>query len=663
MNSKKKLRHKEYYGLQELFDGLYSKSLEGQKFYKLIHLITSEENIRLAYRNIKKNTGSKTRGTDGLTINYISKLSIEEVVGKIRSMFDYYFPSPVRRMWIEKDNGKMRPLGIPTMWDRLFQQCILQILEPICEAKFYKHSYGFRPNRSTKHAIARVMYLVSRAKFYHCVDIDIKGFFDNVDHGKLLKQMWTIGIKDKKLLSIMSAMLKAEIKGEGIPTKGTPQGGILSPLLSNIVLNELDWWIASQWELFPARSRRGKTKGLPYDNINKFRALRKASNLKEIFIVRYADDFKILCKTATQAKLISAAVKKFLWKRLKLECSEDKSKVVNLKKKSSEFLGLELKAVWKRKRSVDKYLTTKKGGKKKANPKRIKTTNRERKKNGNSAEYKELWSISSVMSVKSIHKAKRKIKDAIKMLQKRPTRQTVANYNSVIHGIQNYYKMATLITKNLSEINFHCRKSLNCRLKQKWIDGNRTHMDKHQTERFKGYAWVIKEIQGKVLSPIYAQKHVSPMNFSQDINNYTIEGRNSIYKNLERINSVTLHHVMRSYIPSRSIEYNDNRISKFISQNGKCAITKMELGKHDWECHHIMPFRKTADDSYQNLLILCSDIHKLVRIKDIIKIRRIVETYSLTEQQIDKINALRKYEAVPLINLNVLYEKPNSPVA
>ena len=92
------------------------------------------------------------------------------------------------------------------------------------------------------------------------VDIDIKGFFDNVNHSKLLKQIWTLGIRDKKLMCIISTMLKAEIKGIGIPEKGTPQGGILSPLLSNIVLNELDWWIASQWEFFPLEENKRKNK-------------------------------------------------------------------------------------------------------------------------------------------------------------------------------------------------------------------------------------------------------------------------------------------------------------------------------------------------------------------------------------------------------------------
>ena len=183
--------------MQKQFDTLYSSSANGQNFYDLIDLMQSSENIRLAYRNIKKNTGSKTAGFDGQTIEDIKRLSLEVVVSTIQKMFAHYCPQAVRRVFIPKANGKTRPLGIPTIWDRLFQQCILQVLEPICEARFYKHSYGFRPNRSTHHAKARFETLINRACLYHCVDVDIKGFFDNVNHAKLLKQMWTIGIRDK----------------------------------------------------------------------------------------------------------------------------------------------------------------------------------------------------------------------------------------------------------------------------------------------------------------------------------------------------------------------------------------------------------------------------------------------------------------------------------
>lgn len=298
VKTNKTLRHSEYYDMTETFDRLYEASQNQQIFVDIMSVIMSDENIMLAYRNIKKNKGSNTKGTDKQSIQNIELMSEKEFVQKIKDMFRCYKPKPVKRVNIPKPNGKLRPLGIPTIWDRIIQQCILQVLEPICEAKFHNNSYGFRPNRSAHHAIAQCYRLMNQSKLQYVVDIDIKSFFDNVNHAKLIRQMWTMGIHDKHLLGIIRAMLHAPIilpdgKIEH-PKKGTPQGGILSPLLSNIVLNELDWWIASQREEIPTKSksarvldRRDKGKGI--DKGNKYKELRK-SNLKEIYIVRYADD-------------------------------------------------------------------------------------------------------------------------------------------------------------------------------------------------------------------------------------------------------------------------------------------------------------------------------------------------------------------------------------
>lgn len=307
--SNSSLRHNEYYGQQNILDELYQQSLKGAKFKKLYEKIIDESNILLAYRNIKANIGSTTKGTDDKTINDIATMKNGQVIIMVQERLIRYEPQLIRRVEIPKSNGKIRPLGIPTISDRLIQQCILQILEPICEAKFHNHSFGFRPNRSTQHAKATMDRMINLQKLHFVVDIDIKGFFDNVDHGKLLKQMWTMGIQDKKLLCIISAMLKAKIEGVGIPSKGTCQGGILSPLLSNIVLNELDWWISNQWESF-------KTK-YPYSrNDTRMIKMRKTSKLKECYIIRYADDFKIMCHTRNEAERIFIAVKRWLKRKI-----------------------------------------------------------------------------------------------------------------------------------------------------------------------------------------------------------------------------------------------------------------------------------------------------------------------------------------------------------
>jgi RNA-directed DNA polymerase len=338
------LRYWDYYNMTDTFTDLHQRAKNKEKFHYLYDIITSRNNILLAYRTIKSNKGSKTPGTDGKTILDIEKRTENELIEEIQKQLKNYRPKKVRRKLIEKDNGKMRPLGIPCILDRIIQQCFKQVLEPIAEAHFYNHSYGFRPLRSTHHAMARVQFLVNHSKLHYVVDIDIKGFFDNINHTLLVKQLWNLGVQDRQVIACISKMLKAEVDGEGIPTKGSPQGGLLSPLISNIALNELDQWVANQWELFPLhksfKTREGEL------------LAKKRTHLKEGYLVRYADDFKILCRDWKTAEKWYHAVKLFLKERLKLDISPEKSKIINLRKHESAFLGFTIRANRKGKKRV-----------------------------------------------------------------------------------------------------------------------------------------------------------------------------------------------------------------------------------------------------------------------------------------------------------------------
>jgi len=338
------LRYWDYYEMTEIFTDLYEKSLRHQTFSHLFDVIISRENILLAYRTIKSNKGSGTPGTDKNTINDIKTWSEEKLLMKVRRQLENYRPKKVRRKWIDKGNGKYRPLGIPCILDRIIQQGFKQVLEPIAEARFYNHSYGFRPLRSAHHAMARVQQLINLSHFHFVVDVDIKGFFDHINHRLLIKQLWNIGIQDRKVLACIAKMLKAEIDGEGVPTQGVPQGGLLSTLLANIVLNDLDQWVAGQWEFFPLSK--------PYQSKGGERQTKKRTNLKEGYLVRYADDFKILCKDGKTAQKWYHAVRLYLKDRLKLDISPEKSQVANLRKRESEFLGFTIRADKKRKKRV-----------------------------------------------------------------------------------------------------------------------------------------------------------------------------------------------------------------------------------------------------------------------------------------------------------------------
>lgn len=602
IKKKQKLRNNEYYNTQEVQDKLYQESCKGKVFKGLMTLICAEENILLAYRNIKRNTGSNTKGTDGMTIRDIESLVPQVVVNTVRTMLSDYKPGIVRRVFIPKPNGDLRPLGIPTMWDRLVQQSIKQVLEPICEAKFYKHSYGFRPNRSTKHAIAKSMLFVNFNKLHYVVDIDIKGFFDNVNHGKLLKQMWHLGIQDKQLICIISKMLKAEIEGEELSTKGTPQGGILSPLLSNIVLNELDWWISSQWENmktdFPYKSYKIRDGVKTYDQTNKIAALKRTS-LKECYIVRYADDFKVFCRDYESAQKFFIAIKQWLKERLSLEVSADKSKVTNLRKNYTEFLGIKLKAVPKRNKYVSK----------------------------------------SHMTDKAINKTIESLKDSIKNIQQNPTVEQVNKFNSQLLGKHTYYNMATHISEDFGKINFLVSKSLYNRLhkfsKYQGVRG-KTYMKFYGDYNVKTYF-----IRGTPIFPIAGVKTNPPMSFSQHTCNYTEQGRLKIHKEQQCVDNKILRYLMENPVRAQSVEYNDNRQSLYTAQRGCCYVTGKPLKIYDMECHHKIPREKGGTDVYSNLILLNYNVHKLVHATVEDTVNKYMINLNLDEKALIKLNALR----------------------
>jgi group II intron reverse transcriptase/maturase len=600
---KQKLRNNEYYGLQQTFDELHKKAVDGCIFNDLMRFITSEDNIFLAYRNIKHNKGSKTKGSDGRTIEHYKEWSEAKFVRYFKDKLSNYQPKSVRRVEIPKDwqPGKTRPLGIPCMDDRIIQQCILQVLEPICEAKFHKHSYGFRPNRATSHAIARASYLMWKNQLHYVVDIDIKSFFDTVNHGKLLKQLWHMGIQDKNLLSIIGRILKSEITGIGIPDKGVPQGGIISPLLSNVVLNELDWWLSNQWET--------KTTKYPYtQSDNRQTALRRASNLKEFFFVRYADDFKILCRDYKVAQRIFIATKQWLKERLGLEISPEKSKITNVRKGKTEFLGFALFV----KKKKGKFVT------------------------------------SSNISEKAKKTMQMKLKDQIKAIQKDKKPNQVNKLNAMIMGMHNYYNTATMCSQDFGEINFIVNKSLKNRLKvsTKKVKG-RSKIPETEPVVSKAYLKFYGDYEGKprtiagiTIFPIYGCKFKIPLKFTQEFNKYTIHGRQLIHDKLRNVNSL-IQYLLNCKEYDKSVEYNDNRISLMAAQNGKCAITGEHLTIGNMHCHHKKPKALGGKDDYFNLMWVRLDVHMLIHATKPDTINKYLSVLNLDEKALKKVNSLR----------------------
>ena len=260
---------------------------------ELLEKVLDDNNLFEAYKQVYKNKGAS--GVDGITVDelgYYMYLHKEEIKEQIRNR--KYKPSPVRRVYIPKDNGDKRGLGIPTVIDRVIQQAIVQVLSPIYEQQFSETSYGFRPNRSCEMAIIKLLEYFNDG-YTWIVDIDLQKFFDTVCHDKLISIIMKT-VHDGELVSLIRKYLVSGVMENGIvsPTKvGTPQGGNLSPLLSNIMLNELD--------------KELEKRGLRF--------------------TRYADDCIIVVQSEKAANRVMESITKFIEKKLGLKVNVEKSKV------------------------------------------------------------------------------------------------------------------------------------------------------------------------------------------------------------------------------------------------------------------------------------------------------------------------------------------------
>lgn len=353
-------------------------------FERLYRNLYNPEFYLEAYAKIYPNKGSNTKGITEDTIDGMSLKRIERLIETLRDQT--YHPKPVRRTYIPKKNGKLRPLGIPTFEDKLVQETVRRILESIYEPQFSSHSHGFRPDRSCHTALKEIRNTFTGTRWF--IEGDIKGFFDHIDH-HILITLLRKRIRDEKLINLIWKFLRAGYVEEWAFHKtysGTPQGGIISPLLSNIYLHELDKYV----ERYASRYNKGekRTHNLVYHNLASKINHRKGKNRKEWAVlsdeekrkrlkelkglykelqshdskdlfdpnyrrmkyVRYADDFIIgVIGSKSEAEQIKRELTNFLASELNLELSAEKTLITH-SKRNARFLGYDIRVVrdWQR---------------------------------------------------------------------------------------------------------------------------------------------------------------------------------------------------------------------------------------------------------------------------------------------------------------------------
>ena len=552
----------------------------------LVEIMSAESTILTAIHNIKSNKGSKTPGVDGKKMQEdILELSYDRVISLVQNKFKNYKSNLIRRVYIPKKNkNEKRPLGIPSILDRIVQECIRLILDPIAEAQFHEHSYGFRSYRDAKHAKARIEFLLKYTKYRWVIEGDISKFFDKVNHRRMLEILWDLGVRDRRLLMIIKEMLKAGIFNEIIINDmGTPQGGILSPLLANCYLNKLDQFVNKQWW-------KKKTKTAYAQDKNRLKALSKRSNLKPAYIVRYADDWVIITNSKINAEKWKWKVKEFLKDNLKLELSEEKTKITNVRRNPIKFLGFELKVV-----------TNKKYPQSKPDMNQFKSKIKQIQRNMNYLRYH--YQDKDIL----IHE--------------------INLINSQIRGIINYYNCCSCINAVVRKYQDSLKVTAYTKLRQwnpKWIPANEVNN--------------LTSVHSKYTSQIPSIKYkemwigVTGLNFATLERNmmknqmetmYTNDGREIRKINTNkiplRVRADELLSDRRSYliIQSKGTNYNFeyflNRAYAFNRDKGKCKVCNKPLDKYNMHTHHINnKLNINKLNKVNNLASVCNVCHKII---------------------------------------------------
>ena len=548
----------------------------------LHEMVYEPNNVALAVRQLSKGKGKAAKGIDGTNYATLEEYSIVELAEIVKDRLMNKKMDYVRRSHIPKGKtGKMHPIGICSIWDKLTEKCITLVIEPYCETKFVDSSFGFREQVSPHNALAKVK--IQSMTMPYVLSLDLQDYFGTIDPDTAYREFWHIGIKDQIILNYIYRFIKKGYMENMVKVehpRGAEQGSIIGPLISNVYLHRFDVWLKEQGDCWHDKDVA------KFHNSRSKRRNMGRTNLKIGIHARYADDILVLCKDFQDAERFRHSITKYLTRNMKLTVNEDKTKIYDLTKEKMKYLGY-MFYVFKRNSKCPAQ-------------------------NGK-------YMVANTLPEKKEDEIVEKCGELLKTIKAKTDFETIHDWNAYVVGVHNYYRGMTHFHKCFKKIGWRIRKlfyhTMHKRVKfieeqsckNNFMRGRYKTWGKNGYYCFESYPIIQVEWANWDSGLIDGKKgkvtRKNPYDYGEK-------------KHKPGVSLEDMGYLVNTSRYIKNSRFAMFRVSKYSSCKGVSYLSGEYVPVDEYHCHHIIPVEKGGTNDFHNLCVLSEAEHSILHGSD-----------------------------------------------